>query len=71
MTRTLGFASVTGLLLAAAFVLRVSAAQDRTAQPGQPTQGRAVEQIGRRGMGGDRLDMPVQGGHLVVMKRPR
>jgi hypothetical protein len=136
MTRTLGFVSVTGLLLAAAFVLRVSAAQDRTAQPGQPTQGKVwiqnrgdaeavpvrihaadeaqplrvqvsgtpvvalapggsigaarqqweyqnviipagqdpaglLNRSGAEGWEATGLGMPVQGGHLVVMKRPR
>ena len=40
MTRTLAFACSTSLLLAAAVALRASAAQDGTAQPGQPTQAR-------------------------------
>jgi hypothetical protein len=40
MTRTIVFVCSMSLLLAVAVALRASAAQDGTAQPGQPTQGR-------------------------------
>ena len=40
MTKTLSCVLLTCLLLAAGAVLRARAAQDRTAQPGQPTQGK-------------------------------
>jgi hypothetical protein len=48
MARTLVIVGSAGLVLAAAVALGAAAAQDRTAQPGQPTQGKVwIQNRGR------------------------